>query len=259
LAARTTVRLDWSPSTDIAGSGVAGYRVYRGGTLISGGSLVTALSYSDSNLSYKTAYAYTVVAVDNATNASSASAAANITTDWELVFQDDFNRLDDAGLGSTNWFNSPWQVKDTRAFFSKTCCAGGFIEAYYINNGNMTDSRLTVDLVSGNANTGVSFWRVYGSPNTRYQIQISGGSMYFQYYDGSSTFDLGLVSANSTGTLRVEATSATRHIKIYLNDVLKIDYTETDTSRRNSGYAGMLANVGYGTSSVAMDNFILER
>src|SRR5437667_8924350 len=36
LSARTTVQLNWSPSTDIGGTGVAGYRVYRDGTLIPG-------------------------------------------------------------------------------------------------------------------------------------------------------------------------------------------------------------------------------
>jgi len=38
--------------------------------------------------------------------------------------------------------------------------------------------------------------------------------------------------------VRVQALSASRNIKVYWNGVLKIDYTETDTSRSNSGLVG---------------------
>jgi hypothetical protein len=74
----------------------------------------------------------------------------------------------------------------------------------------------------------------------------------------------GLASADgvgSSGTLRVVATSASRNIKVYWNNVLKINYTDTETSRPNSGYIGftaLLPSYPY-NSNAYMDNFLLER
>jgi uncharacterized repeat protein (TIGR03806 family) len=76
----TSIAITWTASTD-AGTGVAGYRVFRdaGATAIA---TVTATNYTDTNLTPSTAYAYTVSAFDAATpaNVSAASAAANATT-----------------------------------------------------------------------------------------------------------------------------------------------------------------------------------
>ena len=71
------VSVSWNVSTDSGGSGVAGYQVYRDGTLIT---TTTAASYADSGLSAATQYCYTIVASDNAGNNSSASSAACVTT-----------------------------------------------------------------------------------------------------------------------------------------------------------------------------------
>jgi chitinase len=74
----TTVALAWSASTDNAGgSGVAGYDVYRNGTLA--GSPATT-SFTASGLTANTAYSFTVRARDNAGNASAQSAALSVTT-----------------------------------------------------------------------------------------------------------------------------------------------------------------------------------
>jgi len=71
----TSVSLSWSPSTDNVG--VAGYRVYRGGTLAG---TTTTTSFTDTGLTPSTQYSYTVVAYDAAGNASSPSAAISATT-----------------------------------------------------------------------------------------------------------------------------------------------------------------------------------
>ena len=73
----TQVNLSWAASTDTGGSGLAGYKVYRGGTLL--GTSATA-SYSDTTTVGSTAYSYTVAAYDHAGNNSSQSSAANVTT-----------------------------------------------------------------------------------------------------------------------------------------------------------------------------------
>jgi chitodextrinase len=75
----TTIDLTWNASTDNSGgSGVASYRVQRGGATIAGS--VAATSYSDSGLTANTTYSYTVSAIDVAGNRSAESTAAQATT-----------------------------------------------------------------------------------------------------------------------------------------------------------------------------------
>ena len=76
----TQILVSWTASTD-AGTGVAGYRVYRNGG-DSALATVTATTYTDSSVVANTAYSYTVRAFDGATpaNESAVSAAASATT-----------------------------------------------------------------------------------------------------------------------------------------------------------------------------------
>ncbi|HZI05435.1 MAG TPA: carbohydrate binding domain-containing protein, partial [Archangium sp.] len=71
----TSVSLTWTASTDA--SGIAGYDVYRNGSLV--GSPGSA-SYTDNGLSAGTTYSYTVRARDTAGNVSALSAALSVTT-----------------------------------------------------------------------------------------------------------------------------------------------------------------------------------
>jgi chitinase len=74
----SSVTLSWSASSDNAGgSGVAGYDVYRGGSIV--GSPSTP-GFVDNGLAASTAYSYRVRARDNAGNASAQSAAISATT-----------------------------------------------------------------------------------------------------------------------------------------------------------------------------------
>jgi chitodextrinase len=70
----THVTLSWTASSD--NIGVTGYRVYRNSTLIGS---VTSTGYADSGLSATTSYAYQVIAVDAAGNASTAAGASVAT------------------------------------------------------------------------------------------------------------------------------------------------------------------------------------
>ncbi|NUU17727.1 cellulase family glycosylhydrolase [Cellulomonas humilata] len=72
----TTVPLTWSPSTD-AGSGVAGYEVYRGTTLV-GTPTTSALTVT--GLAADTPYSFTVRAKDVAGNVSASSVAVTART-----------------------------------------------------------------------------------------------------------------------------------------------------------------------------------
>jgi chitodextrinase len=69
------INVSWSASTDNVG--VAGYRLFRNGTLAG---TVATLSYSDTGLAASTTYSYTVSAFDAAGNVSGLSTAATATT-----------------------------------------------------------------------------------------------------------------------------------------------------------------------------------
>lgn len=73
----TTISLSWTTSTDSGGSGLAGYKVYRAGVLITN---VTGTTYSDTGLTANTQYCYTVAAYDNAGSTSAQSASQCATT-----------------------------------------------------------------------------------------------------------------------------------------------------------------------------------
>jgi YD repeat-containing protein len=73
----TQINLSWSPSTDTGGSGLAGYKIYRGGSEIG---TRTTTSFSDSSLTSSTTYSYTVAAYDADENVSAQSSSASATT-----------------------------------------------------------------------------------------------------------------------------------------------------------------------------------
>jgi chitodextrinase len=76
-ATSTQVVINWTASTDTGGPGLAGYRIYRGGTQIG---TSTAASYTDSTTAGTTTYSYTVSAYDTAGNASAQSSPLSVTT-----------------------------------------------------------------------------------------------------------------------------------------------------------------------------------
>jgi chitodextrinase len=71
------VNLAWSASTDTGGSGLAGYKIYRGGTQIA---TTAGTSYSNTGLTASTNYSYTVSAYDAAGNNSAQSGSVSATT-----------------------------------------------------------------------------------------------------------------------------------------------------------------------------------
>jgi len=74
-ASQITVK--WNVSTDTGGSGLAGYQVYRDGTMVM---TTTGASYVDTGLASSAQHCYSIVAYDNAGNNSSASSQACATT-----------------------------------------------------------------------------------------------------------------------------------------------------------------------------------
>ena len=69
------INLSWTASTDAVG--VAGYRIYRNGTLIAS---TSSTSYQNTGLASNTTYSYRVSAYDAADNASAQSTPASAKT-----------------------------------------------------------------------------------------------------------------------------------------------------------------------------------
>lgn len=87
--ASSSIALAWDASTDnVGGSGVAGYRLYRGGTLLTTIPAGSGLSYTDTALSANTSYSYTISAYDYAGNASAQSGALSASTTSTAVSGD---------------------------------------------------------------------------------------------------------------------------------------------------------------------------
>jgi uncharacterized repeat protein (TIGR03806 family) len=78
----TSIRIDWTASTDTGGAGLAGYRIYRDGSSSILATVTGATTYTDSGLTASTGYSYQLRAFDAATpaNVSALSTAANATT-----------------------------------------------------------------------------------------------------------------------------------------------------------------------------------
>jgi len=233
------VKLRWFASTDSGGSAVHGYQVYRGGNLISGANPITTIEYTDSTVAAVTTYSYTVRAVDNAGNNSSDSTAVNITTPYELLFEDDFNRVNGTG--------PEWSSQDHTSLSGHRfrCDAANFEDpeeqdipcVAYKNIASGGNVRITLDGVLD-----ILFWGGY-RVSVGYYIQIrnSFGSVIAQ------------TCCNfSASNLTIEASSTTGRIKVYTDGTLRLDYTG---STGLSGYAGLF---GYDTGQT-VDNFRVYR
>ena len=97
------INLSWSASTDNVG--VTGYKIYRGGTLLT---TTTSRTHNDTGLSASTAYSYRVSAIDAAGNESSQCTAVSATTQagsstGVILFQESFS---DNSFASRNWYDN---------------------------------------------------------------------------------------------------------------------------------------------------------
>jgi hypothetical protein len=144
------VTLTWSASSDAAvgnarTSGLAGYRVYRDGVLLTTLGLVT--SYDDTTVAANVEYVYTVASIDAAGNLSAQSAAASAMTQvagWTIpedvyVVPGEFQPLTagqsydvsqhvfTAGLGTPSYTVDSQERNDTPGAYGFTVGAGGVI------------------------------------------------------------------------------------------------------------------------------------
>lgn len=266
LLTRNSVRVQWNASPDTGGSGIAGYKVYRGGTLISGTNPVSAYSFNDTGLSYKTTYSYTVKAVDNSSNESAASTATNVTTDRQLIFEDLFNRADSTNLGS-NWGDYLGGSLKTVANRASAYPGGTSYTYYWLSAYNYSPGsfKATVRVVDEGSGAGIAFYKQFVSGNwAAYKAFLSNAYVYLTWdanlTDQNDGTQLASASVSSSTTISVETDTTTGSVKVYVNDVLKINTTiDTNAMVGPVGITGKTYNGGSYQYIATLDDFILEQ
>src|SRR3989344_1944012 len=76
------INLSWTASTDA--SGIGGYKIYRGGTLLTT-TTGTATTYSNTSLSANTTYSYTVAAYDTVTPSNTSAQSSSASTRTQAI------------------------------------------------------------------------------------------------------------------------------------------------------------------------------
>jgi hypothetical protein len=71
------ITLSWNPTTDVGGSGLAGYEVHRGAVILG---TTTGTTYTDSGLTAGSLHCYRIMAYDNAGNTSASTLVCATTT-----------------------------------------------------------------------------------------------------------------------------------------------------------------------------------
>lgn len=134
-AGPSKINLSWGASTDTGGSGLAGYKIYRGPSFIN---TTTSTSYSDTGLASTTLYSYTVYSYDNANNTSLVSNTASATTLSPVV----------ASLNATTW---QWKLRGSNQTIDppRVCTGSG---------GSGTGYTYQWLWVSGDTQTSASSW-----------------------------------------------------------------------------------------------------
>ncbi len=253
----TSIQLNWAASTDAGASGVRFYHVYRDGGYIattSNASLVDA-----TGLAANTSYSYTVAAADIAGNTSAQSTAVAVLTKRLLVFSDNFNRADTGNLLNTNWQATAWGISFNTAFLPPQYTAGWYDAWTATSQANFQATVKVLNTLPQTGGAGIAFWGDWTTG--RYRAYLSLTSVLLYYFDAQNN---GSPIASATNvsvpcTLTVIANSATRTIQILINGIEKIHFTETDTSRPNSGRIALTASQAPSQPGAIVDDFTLEQ
>jgi chitodextrinase len=153
-ASPSRINLSWSASTDTGGSGLAGYHVYRAGSLVAS---PTTTTYSDTNLTASTAYSYTVRAYDHATNTSGQSNTASATT-WPAVV---------ASLSTTSWRWVKRGTNPTQIDPPVTCTGSGGSGSGYTYAWQWVSGDTQTTVLHPNSGS-TSWWRDVPEQNATY-------------------------------------------------------------------------------------------
>jgi YD repeat-containing protein len=190
-ASSSQVSLSWNASTDTGGSGLAGYRVYRAGSLLG---TTSSSSYTDNTVSGNTTYSYTVAAYDNAGNVSSQSSALSVTTPVSI-----FVTLQNGSYTCTCRAGNKFTISTDAYVYAAPLTTP--TRLYQWTNGTPSDYQAMITLKSGVLTNTTGAWVSLGAVQT-----WSTGS------DGSATFTVQIRRASdsvvlATATITLDSNS----------------------------------------------------
>ena len=259
-AAGTTVNLAWTGATDTDATPVAGYRIYRNGTLISSVSGAATTSYADLNVAVGS-YNYTVSGYDTASpaneGAQSAPAAVTVTTSAPLALIND-----QAGaMASGTSFSIPLRPASVSGDTLVAAIAVKAGSSNYIKTGGVTDSaggtwiKAAVSYLSG-TNSRIELWYRLAAPSlTSVTITLnSSGTATADISEWSGVIGAAAVDAAVAGSLASTTTPSTPTVvTTNATDVVigAINYPATATATLNGS---TFKSLRFGTSTVVHGN-----
>ncbi|HET7901328.1 MAG TPA: fibrinogen-like YCDxxxxGGGW domain-containing protein [Candidatus Nanopelagicales bacterium] len=279
---QTSLTVGWNASTDNVG--VAGYRVLRDGTQVSG-NITAGTSFNDSGLTAGTTYSYTVVAYDAAGNVSAASSPAlSVTTssgNVQPLYSDTFT-----GADGTAW-NASWQTSNASGSATIVGNAGSL--AYTDVAGAYSRALLNVPAV---ADSDVTFTYAWSSTAAKSYVDIgmrgSGGwqnayrmktGYYLELSSSSGTVSVGrsvagtvtslgsVSGANALTTgkqnIRIQVTGSTVRFRIWAfgtSEPAAWSFSVTDTAVTTAGQfsiSEVRASTNVGDKAISLDDLVM--
>ena len=172
----SSTKLSWTASTD--NTGIAGYEIYKDGTLID---TVSASHYTVTGLSASTTYAFTVKAKNAAGNTSTSSNSVSITTSAIIIENVVFDSLSGATYNSgTNTLSS--SSENTGGL--RTTAISGDFEVFSENTISSASVIALKSSTSGSytwaGGSGLSFLISSFFYNNQLSVSINGSTTVFQ-------------------------------------------------------------------------------
>lgn len=186
------INLSWSPSTDTGGSGLAGYKVYRGGSYMGS---TTATNYSDYSCAASTQYCYRVTAYDNAGNESGQCTQACATT--QSGSQPGAHIWSERFGGTSNDFGRAVKADS----IGNLIVAGRFMGTVDFGGGSLTNIGSSSLFVAKYTAEGVHQWsKAYGGTSSDVIVQnialdSSGNVVVIGYFTGAVNFGGGVLTS----------------------------------------------------------------
>jgi hypothetical protein len=223
VASSSQINLTWTASADpvVTGqvtSGVAGYKVYKDGTLVAA---TTATTYSATGLSNSTAYSFTVSAYDAAGNSSSQSAAATATTSdlrtASLAASNVAFAVNAGGVQYTDQSGVVYKTDTNYSGGSTASTAATITGAMYgtlyksVRYGNFS---YNIPLANGNYTVTLKFAEIYWNASGRrvFDVSMQGQTVIsnmdiFANVGTNATYDISIPVNVTNGMLNIYFTS----------------------------------------------------
>ncbi|MCM8745822.1 metallophosphoesterase [Thermomicrobium sp. CFH 73360] len=215
------VTLNWTAASDA--NGLAGYDVFRNGTLLT--SLGETTTYTDTTVQPNTTYEYRVVARDRAGNTSPPSDPATITTGSIVLFADDF---ESGTLGS-------WTTVSGLTITTSSPYSGNYAAQALSTSGTAAYALVSLPSSANELFVRVRFFVASQGASTVYLVKLrtsTGGSLGGVYI--SSTGRLGFrndVAGQSTTTTTAVTPGSWHtlgvHIVVGTSGVVELSYDGT--------------------------------